>query len=90
MRWRVAGLLVVTLLQPAVAEQRFVELGAGRGLAASIVNAMLIDRDGLLCVGDATWPTFEAPAFARRVRDYEAGKCDFAVFRPVTFAIING
>ncbi len=51
MQWRVAGLLVATLLQPAVAEQRFVELGAGRGLAASIVNAMLIDRDGLLWIG---------------------------------------
>jgi signal transduction histidine kinase/streptogramin lyase len=43
--------MVATLLQPAVAEQRFVELGAGRGLAVSVVNAMLIDRDGLLWVG---------------------------------------
>jgi signal transduction histidine kinase/ligand-binding sensor domain-containing protein len=50
-RWRVAGLLVATLLQPAAAEQRFVELGAGRGLTASVVNSMLIDRDGLLWVG---------------------------------------
>jgi signal transduction histidine kinase/ligand-binding sensor domain-containing protein len=50
-RWRVAGLLVATLLQSAVAEQRFVELGAGRGLTASVVNAMLFDRDGLLWVG---------------------------------------
>ena len=51
MRWRVAGLLFTVLLQPAVAAQRFVELGAGRGLTASVVNAMLIDRDGLLWVG---------------------------------------
>lgn len=51
MRWRVAGLLVAMLLQPAAAEQRFVELGAGRGLDGSVVNAMLIDRDGLLWVG---------------------------------------
>jgi signal transduction histidine kinase/ligand-binding sensor domain-containing protein len=51
MRWRVAGLLFAVLLQPAAAEQRFVELGAGRGLNASVVNAMLIGRDGLLWVG---------------------------------------
>ena len=51
MRWRVAGLLFAMLLQPAAAEQRFVEIGAGRGLTASVVNAMLIDRDGLLWVG---------------------------------------
>jgi signal transduction histidine kinase/ligand-binding sensor domain-containing protein len=47
----VAGLLVALLQQPAAAEQRFVELGAGQGLTASVVNAMLIDRDGLLWVG---------------------------------------
>jgi signal transduction histidine kinase/ligand-binding sensor domain-containing protein len=39
------------LLQSAAAEQQFVELGAGRGLTASVVNAMLIDRDGLLWIG---------------------------------------
>ena len=42
MRWRVAGLLFALLQQPAVAGQRFAELGAGRGLNASVVNAMLI------------------------------------------------
>jgi hypothetical protein len=46
-----ATLACVQLLQSAAADQRFVELGAGRGLTASVVNAMLIDRDGLLWVG---------------------------------------
>jgi ligand-binding sensor domain-containing protein len=46
-----AGLLFAALVPSAGAEQRFVELGAGRGLTASVVNAMLIDRDGLLWVG---------------------------------------
>ena len=46
-----ATLACVLLLQSAAADQRFVELGAGRGLTASVVNAMLIDRDGLLWVG---------------------------------------
>jgi signal transduction histidine kinase/ligand-binding sensor domain-containing protein len=46
-----AGLLFATLMPSAGAEQRFVELGAGRGLTASVVNAMLIDRDGLLWIG---------------------------------------
>jgi signal transduction histidine kinase/ligand-binding sensor domain-containing protein len=45
------GLLFAVLLQTAAAEQRFTELGAGRGLTASVVNAMLIDRDGFLWVG---------------------------------------
>jgi signal transduction histidine kinase/streptogramin lyase len=47
----VTGLLFATLLPGAGAGQQFVELGAGRGLTASVVNAMLIDRDGLLWVG---------------------------------------
>ena len=51
MRWRLVGLLFAVLLQTAAAEQRFTELGAGRGLTASVVNAMLIDQDGFLWVG---------------------------------------
>jgi len=66
-RWRVAGLLLSTLLQPAVAEQRFVEFGAGRGLTASVVHAMLFDRDGLLWVGSReglfSYDGYEATAF---------------------------
>ncbi len=46
-----AGLLFASLVPSAGAEQRFVELGAGRGLTVSVVNAMLLDRDGLLWVG---------------------------------------
>jgi signal transduction histidine kinase/ligand-binding sensor domain-containing protein len=46
-----AGLLFATLVPSAGAEQQFDELGAGRGLTASVVHAVLIDSDGLLWVG---------------------------------------
>jgi signal transduction histidine kinase/ligand-binding sensor domain-containing protein len=47
-----AGVALATLLsQAAGAVQRFSELGAGRGLNASVVHATLVDRDGLLWVG---------------------------------------
>lgn len=51
MHRRLAGLLFAVLLQPAAAEPRFVEFGGGHGLTASVVNAMLFDRDGFLWVG---------------------------------------
>ncbi len=35
----------------AAAARRFVEVGAGRGLDAAVVPAMLVDRDGFLWVG---------------------------------------
>jgi signal transduction histidine kinase/ligand-binding sensor domain-containing protein len=63
-----AVVLLAMLLQPAGAEQRFGELGAGRGLTASVVHAVLIDRDGLLWIGSReglfSYDGYEAISFA--------------------------
>jgi signal transduction histidine kinase/ligand-binding sensor domain-containing protein len=51
---RLALLLAPLLLATgiaAAAERRFAELGAGRGLDARVVVALLVDRNGLLWVG---------------------------------------
>src|SRR5512137_1274768 len=49
--WRVASLSLLLLASQADAARRFTELGAGRGLDANVVVAMLVDREGLLWVG---------------------------------------
>jgi signal transduction histidine kinase/ligand-binding sensor domain-containing protein len=46
-----AALLLLGLASPVEAERRFVAVGDGRGLAASVVPSMLVDRDGLLWIG---------------------------------------
>jgi len=62
-----AVLLLAALVHPALAAQRFVELGTGHGLTASVVHAMLIDHDGLLWVGSReglfSYDGYEATAF---------------------------
>jgi signal transduction histidine kinase/streptogramin lyase len=45
------ALLALALAPRAEAERRFLAVGDGRGLAASVVPSMLVDREGLLWVG---------------------------------------
>ena len=46
-----APLAALLFAADAEAARRFVEVGAGRGLDAAVVPAMLVDRDGFLWVG---------------------------------------
>jgi signal transduction histidine kinase/ligand-binding sensor domain-containing protein len=46
-----AALLALSLAPPSEAARRFVPVGEGRGLTASVVPSMLVDREGLLWVG---------------------------------------
>ncbi len=50
-RYSLPTLLFLLFAADAAAERRFIELGAGRGLEATVVPSMLIDRDGFLWVG---------------------------------------
>jgi signal transduction histidine kinase/ligand-binding sensor domain-containing protein len=45
------ALAALLIAADAVAARRFVEVGAGRGLDATVIPAMLVDRDGVLWVG---------------------------------------
>jgi ligand-binding sensor domain-containing protein len=46
-----ALLAILSFPHDVSAERRFTALGAGRGLEATVVPSMLVDRDGFLWVG---------------------------------------
>ena len=68
-------LVLALLLHAGVADaaRRFVEVGNGRGLDATVVPAMLVDRDGLLWVGSREglyrYDGYLATAFRPRAGD---------------------
>jgi ligand-binding sensor domain-containing protein len=50
-RLALVPLVLLLVSHGAEAARRFIETGSGRGLEASVVPSMLIDRDGFLWVG---------------------------------------
>ncbi len=66
-RYSLPTLLFLLFAADAAAERRFTELGAGRGLEATVVPSMLIDRHGFLWVGSREglfrYDGFQATAF---------------------------